>query len=169
MFQIYLLFIIFLLITICYFISNDILKIISRNTILYNIYQNIQEKYVSPDHNHNIKAAKAYIYEKKWLSCILMLEFYIDNQSNNIEAYYSLIALCYYNLNLYKYAKKYYLKAIQIYPKNIITLHQLAETYKKCKEIKSAIAIYQQIYFLDPHNKIAKHNINNLSNKHISG
>ena len=167
--DIYLICLIFFLGVLCYLISYDITKTILNALNLYNIYKiNIKQIVTTKD---LLTIAQSYIFRKKWLSCILILEFFINKQlyDNDIEKLYNYLASCFYSLKLYNKAEQYYMKIIEIYPSNIDALNKLADIYNKLKETNKATLIHKKISKIDKNNKTAQNYANNLSKKNISG
>nr|YP_009731998.1 hypothetical protein [Gracilaria edulis]QHS70568.1 hypothetical protein [Gracilaria edulis]UAD85524.1 hypothetical protein [Gracilaria edulis] len=120
MFELYIIIIICFLLPICYFITNNLKYIYKQANILNNIKKPKDTIYI--EHQNIIYIINTYIKRKKWLYCITMLEFYINQSSIDedkiLANYYNYIGLCYQLMDIDKIAKKYYLKAYNKQPNN---------------------------------------------------
>nr|YP_009510980.1 hypothetical protein [Hydropuntia rangiferina]AXI96653.1 hypothetical protein [Hydropuntia rangiferina]UAD87336.1 hypothetical protein [Hydropuntia rangiferina] len=120
MFELYIIILICFLLPVCYFITNNLKYIYKQANILNNIKKLENKIYI--EYKDIIYIINTYIKRKKWLHCIAMLEFYLNQSSiseNKILAnYYNYIGLCYQLIDMYKIAKKYYLKAYNKQPNN---------------------------------------------------
>lgn len=155
-FDIYLLLIICFLSVVCYFISVDLLISISGH---WNVYQWYHVDIIEFIQSSDIfLMAKIYIFRKQWLSCILMLELALLEQSSNkyFMEYYSCLAFCFYKLKIYNRSERYYLLYLECNPKHLNTLVCLANIYVSSNQYIKAEIIYERILNIDPENKIAR-------------
>nr|YP_009510776.1 hypothetical protein [Gracilaria gracilis]AXI96449.1 hypothetical protein [Gracilaria gracilis] len=155
MFEVYLILVTSFLLPICYLITNSIISTYHQIKTIMNI-QKKSIMYI--DHKHILYLAKIYIYRKKWLDCITMLEFYMTqiaiNETTIIAQSYNYIALCYQSINMYTIAQKYYLKAYQKEPLNKHILNNLANVYKISGDIENADKIDQKLIKLNKYQDI---------------
>nr|YP_009295853.1 hypothetical protein Schim_107 [Schimmelmannia schousboei]AOM64788.1 hypothetical protein Schim_107 [Schimmelmannia schousboei] len=148
MFQLYLICAICFLLPICFLISSELYKLIARNII----YWNINNKSIKKE--NILGLANIYIKTKKWLTCILMLEFHLDNEIN--FEYYNCLGFCYQQISLNEKAKFYYLQASYQEPHNIICLQNVAKIYDILNDQQNAIKSYKKILSIDTSNQIAQ-------------
>nr|UAD84098.1 hypothetical protein [Gracilaria changii] len=149
MFELYLVLITCFLLPTCYLITNSL-------RYMYNQIETIN-KIQKINHRTQLNSKKIlfltniYINRKKWLDCITMLEFYINQiRINKVRAeYYNYIGLCYESTYMYKIAQKYYLKAYNISPLEKNILKNLANIYKISGDIKNAKKINQRLFLLN--------------------
>nr|YP_010196701.1 hypothetical protein LKZ11_pgp178 [Gracilaria cliftonii]UAD84505.1 hypothetical protein [Gracilaria cliftonii] len=158
MFEIYLILITCFLLPICYLITNNLKYIYNQIETLKNIYNAKNEKQIS---NKNILyVANTYMNRKKWLDCITMLEFYINqiniDEVKVIAKYYNHIGLCYESTYIYKIAQQYYLKAYNKSPSEKEILKNLANIYKISGNTDNANKINQKLISLNNKDYISK-------------
>nr|YP_009296055.1 hypothetical protein Schiz_107 [Schizymenia dubyi]AOM64990.1 hypothetical protein Schiz_107 [Schizymenia dubyi] len=153
LFQLYLVLIIVFLIPICLFISIGIQKVYYQNILIHSLMSN--KNFRTIDIHNSFKIIKTYINIKRWLSCILMLEFFIEQKANNIEEYYKYLGLCYENIEVNSLAQQYYQRALKIDPKNVFILQHLGKIQKLAGETQKALQTYKVILSIDRTNQIA--------------
>lgn len=144
-FRIYLLLSIIILCPICYFITLDLIQKTTTYSLLTFSVKNIKLDELS--NNNVLILFKSYIKQKKWLTCILMLEFYrmySDYRVNN------LMGICYQKLCFYQVARHYYILALNDDPNNLSILQNLLSV---CKVLKDNIMINQLFDQIDAVNQ----------------
>nr|YP_009244527.1 hypothetical protein Gchil_118 [Agarophyton chilense]AMK96769.1 hypothetical protein Gchil_118 [Agarophyton chilense]ASP44664.1 hypothetical protein [Agarophyton chilense]UAD84301.1 hypothetical protein [Agarophyton chilense] len=147
MFELYLIILICPLLLICYLITNSLTSIYIQIKVIRNIKEIKRQLYLEND--YILYISYLYMKRKKWLCCITMLEFYIDqikiNEIEMIGEFYNCIGLCYQAIEMYKIAKRYYLEACKRTPLQQHILKNLANIYNAVGDIKNANKIYQRI------------------------
>lgn len=156
MITLYFICIIFFLVPVCTLITIEIYKLSINSTMKYRI--NIETLNKTNKIYHILNLAEIYIKQKKWLTCILLLE---SNKKHilNKDQYYNSIAFCYYKIKLYNLAQFYYKKSIEQNNKDLNSLLSIAKIYEITKNTKKAISTYTKILDIDYKNETAKKQI----------
>lgn len=132
---------------VCYLITNSLVSIYTQIRVINNI-EPIKDK-ISLGNDYILYITRLYMKRKKWLYCITMLEFYINqikiHETEITGEYYNCIGSCYQAIKMYKIAKKYYLKAYKRTPSRQHILKNLANIYNTVGDIKNAKKIYQRL------------------------
>nr|QJH88217.1 Ycf37 [Pterocladia lucida] len=139
-----------LTIPICYILTREIYSIY-KDIILSNINTNNNYK-IFVEKQDILRLAQVHLKRKKWLSCILIIEKFTNN-NKRIELY-NCLGFCYLSTDFYNTAEYYYDKTLKIHPLNTIALHNLMNIYKSKKinkQIKSK-KILQQIKLIEEKN-----------------
>lgn len=142
------------LLLICISSTITIYKIVRKN--LYIINNNLSHSKKNIQVEKVLELAKIYIHQKRWLSCIIILEKNVTTKDKFVAIYYNNIGFCYYSLKIYTLSEYYYHKAFQEKPADIVTLCNLGQVYKKNKKYKQAITMYQKVLQLENSNHIAQ-------------
>nr|YP_009773953.1 conserved hypothetical plastid protein [Caulacanthus okamurae]QIZ74570.1 conserved hypothetical plastid protein [Caulacanthus okamurae] len=145
MLKIYLLCLTCFLLPVCFLITLEIYKTLKNHIVVY--YSN---------NSNSLNSTQAYIRQKKWLTCIKILEKNIALQKKSTTKYYNILGFCYYYINEYQLSEYYYEQVLKQKPNNISILYKLAKVYLLNKKDKDAKNIYQKILKLDKNNNIAK-------------
>nr|YP_009511185.1 hypothetical protein [Gracilariopsis longissima]AXI97062.1 hypothetical protein [Gracilariopsis longissima]UAD88978.1 hypothetical protein [Gracilariopsis longissima] len=155
MFELYLILVISLLLPICYFITNSLRTLYIQIYILKEILKLNNKHELQKD--YILRLARVYIKRKKWLYCMTMLEFYINQTQNSryIAQYYNCIGLCYQYIKSYEIAKTYYLRAYKKEPSIIDIMKNLANIYQICGDKENANKIKKKYLILNE-NKLNK-------------
>ena len=142
-----------LVIPICFLLTKEIYKIINC-IFLTQKFTYIVKTESSIDDNDIFNLAEVYINRKLWLSCILLLEKYINLYSKSKEEFYSCIGFCYLSTGFCRISEENYEQALKTNNNNISYLNQLIKiysynpsrnktklekTYKKIQEIEKSL------------------------------
>lgn len=149
----YLICLILFLLVICLLSTVTIYNVISKN--IY-INKNISQTKNNIQVEKILELTKIYMNQKRWLSCILLLEKNSITKDPFIENYYNIIGFCYYHLKIYTLSEYYYNQAIREQPTNIIILCNLGRVYVKNKKYKQAISVYRKVLQIEDNNKVAQ-------------
>nr|YP_009546590.1 hypothetical protein [Gelidium kathyanniae]AYO27938.1 hypothetical protein [Gelidium kathyanniae] len=124
-----------LIVPICFFLTKEIKNIsiflliaqkqtylLSKSTSLINFY----EKDI-------LSLAQAYISRKQWINCIMLLERYLNESTDNTNLIeiYKCIGFCYFSKSFYRLAEDYYKKGLEKSPSNFDCLQNLKRIYSK--------------------------------------
>ncbi|MGH0883578.1 tetratricopeptide repeat protein [Bacillus paranthracis] len=101
--------------------------------------------------------------QKRWLSCILILEKNIKDKSKLIINFYNSIGFCYYYLKIYSLSEYFYEQAIRKKNNDTTILCNLAQVYTKNNKYQQAIKIYQAVLRLESNNKVAQQQLDKLT------
>nr|YP_010196291.1 hypothetical protein LKZ37_pgp177 [Gracilaria cearensis]UAD83688.1 hypothetical protein [Gracilaria cearensis] len=166
MFEIYLILATCFLLPICCLITNNLIYIYRQLKSLKDIEETTNIMCI--DNKNILYVANIYINRKKWLDCITILEFYMQQTRINepiiLGQYYNYIGLCYQSVNIYKIATQYYLKAYHKAPLTKQTLKNLANIYKLSGDIDSASKINQKLIGLNNTKNIPSITLNKKNN-----
>nr|QCI09081.1 hypothetical protein [Inkyuleea mariana] len=150
--RLYLVLTICFLIPICFLVSVELLNLFRRNILFNRRVEFIQSIQINKE--QILALAKVYINKQKWLTCILMLEFYISLNSINNANYYNCIGFCYQKILLNKIAKYYYINAMLLSPDSLSILKNVANIYKICGDTDNASKVYDKILQINKINNI---------------
>nr|YP_009565282.1 hypothetical protein [Gelidium sinicola]QBA96633.1 hypothetical protein [Gelidium sinicola] len=124
-----------LIVPICFFLTREIKNIsiflliaqkktylLSKSTSLSNFYE-----------EDILSLAQVYISRKQWINCIMLLERYLNESTNDINLIeiYKCIGFCYFSKSFYCLAEDYYRKGLEKSPSNIDCLQNLKRIYSK--------------------------------------
>lgn len=148
----------------CFLIPTCIILTLEIYKIIYKYHEISKKRYKTIVINNNdiLNLAEIYIRQKKWLSCILLIESYNEKNQDNNYTCYNCIGFCYYQLQIYELAKYNYSKALENNQQDINSLFTLAELYKITKNINKAIKTYKKILVIDKNNKKAQRKLEKL-------
>ena len=117
-----------LIIPICFLLTKEIYKIIVCISLIQKLTYKVENNSLIKDKDIFL-LAEAYINRKLWLSCILLLEKYIDLYNKNQEEFHSCIGFCYLSTGFHKISENHYEKALETNDNNINYLNQLIKIY----------------------------------------
>lgn len=160
MLKIYLISLTILLSIVCLLTTATTYKIINRH-----IYTNNNFKYEKSKAQEDtvLKLVQIYMKQKRWLSCILILEKNIKDKSKLIINFYNSIGFCYYYLKIYSLSEYFYEQAIRKKNNDTTILCNLAQVYTKNNKYQQAIKIYQAVLRLESNNKVAQQQLDKLT------
>ncbi len=149
-FRTYLIVVILFLAPFCIFITLELIKIVFYYYIYFIKLSSSSNKALKIE---DILSVFQYnLKKKKWLSCILMLEFFQELQERN---YSNFLGICYQRISFNSIAEYYYLQALVHDSMNLNILHNLANIYSETGNQEDAIKIYKKIISIDPTDMVA--------------
>nr|AOM64612.1 hypothetical protein Riqu_133 [Riquetophycus sp.] len=111
-----------------------------------------------------INLVKLYIRRRRWLFSIRLLEDSLSHNGNT--NYYNYLGICYSTLQQYTIARYHYEQVLKIDPDNLMSLSGIAKLYILTNQSDKAFEAYMKILNIDPKDKSAKYNINQLMRSH---